>query len=142
MRKMGMAKKYHSITDIVAVVYCEQKAVFDRQQGRQPPREVAAKAAAGQVEHWRFQIEGQTQRAMDRRCYIASAVYGAEAEQTDCLRQWRDAVLMPSRVGRWGVWCYYRLSPWLVRGLGGSRLCRAVARRVLDSVVWWIRRGR
>ena len=30
---MRRAKKYHTITDIVGTVYCEQKVIFDRERG-------------------------------------------------------------------------------------------------------------
>ena len=60
---MRRAKKYHTITDIVGTVYCEQKVVFDRERGDARPLEVRAKAAAGTFEHLRFQVEGQTRAA-------------------------------------------------------------------------------
>lgn len=41
-----MRKRYHSITDIVATVYCEQKAVYDRERGDARPLDVRIKAAA------------------------------------------------------------------------------------------------
>ena len=76
---MRRAKKYHTITDIVGTVYCEQKVVFDRERGDARPLEVRAKAAAGTFEHLRFQVEGQTRAAIDRRCFIATAIYGPDA---------------------------------------------------------------
>ena len=93
-------KKYHTITDIVGTVYCEQKVVFDRERGDARPLEVRAKAAAGTFEHLRFQVEGQTRAAIDRRCFIATAIYGPDAAETNFLRAWRDRVLMPAMVGR------------------------------------------
>ena len=103
-----VAKKYHTITDIVSTVYCEQKMVFDRDRGQATPMDVKAKAARGRFEHARFEVEGQSkllrnplrflwhaqtrrryQRHLaskrDARCFIATQVYGGDAEQTNFL---------------------------------------------------------
>lgn len=53
-------KRYHSITHIVATVYCEQKAVYDRERGDAWPLDVRIKVATGTFEHLRFPVEGQT----------------------------------------------------------------------------------
>lgn len=133
-----MGKKYHSITDIVATVYCEQKAVFDKALGDQRPLSVKAKAVHGTFEHMRFQVEGQTRQAIDRRCFIASHVYGPDALETDWFRAWRDAELMPSRIGRLVVSFYYTTSPYMLAILKRSpwltRITRSVLNRVAKSV--------
>lgn len=59
-----MTKKYHTITDIVGTVYCEQKVLFDRERGDARPLPVRAKAAGGTFEHLRFQVEGRTWEAL------------------------------------------------------------------------------
>ncbi|HHV7523725.1 TPA: CFI-box-CTERM domain-containing protein [Burkholderia orbicola] len=128
-------RKYHTITHIVDTVYCEQKATFDRQYGDARPLSVRARAAAGTFEHIRFQAEGQTRAVVDRRCFIATAVYGEDALETDFLRSWRDRVLLSCLVGRLMTRCYYAMSPGIARAL--TRLPR-VARFVrvcLDRVV-------
>lgn len=81
-----MKRKYHSITDIVATVYCEQKTVFDRTRGDARPLSVRAKAVAGTLDHVRFQVEGRTRQAIDQRCFIASHVFGPDAQETNWLR--------------------------------------------------------
>lgn len=132
-----MTKKYHTITDIVGTVYCEQKVLFDRARGDARPLPVRAKAAGGTFEHLRFQVEGRTRAAMDRRCFIATVIYGPDAAETNFLRAWRDRVLLPSLAGRAFVRCYYALSPWLVPVLARSSRASAAARVVLD---WLLRR--
>lgn len=132
-----MKRKFHSISDIVSCVYCEQKSVLDRRLGDARPLEIRAKAIAGQFEHFRFQVEGQTRAAIDRRCFIATAIYGQDAAETDFLREWRDRVLMPSPVGRVFVRCYYALSPRLVPVLARSSWAATAARVALD---WMLRR--
>lgn len=45
-------------------------------------------------------------------CFIATAVYGSStAGEIDVLREFRDAVLMPNRLGAAFVWLYYEGSP-------------------------------
>lgn len=127
--------KYHSVTDIVATVYCEQKAVFDRERGDARPLSVRAKAAAGSFEHYRFEIEGRTRAAVDRRCFIATAIYGADAPETVFLRSWRDSRLMPAAAGRFAVRIYYALSPRLVPILSRWPCLAALIRAVLDGLL-------
>lgn len=135
-------KKFHTITDIVGTVYCEQKVVFDRERGDARPLEVRAKAAGGTFEHLRFQVEGQTRAAMDRRCFIATAIYGPDAPETNFLRAWRDRVLIPTRAGRLLVRAYYATSPKLVPALTNSRHAARAARMALNAVLSMLRMSR
>lgn len=127
--------KRHTITDIVATVYCEQKAVFDRERGRIESRDVRAKREDGIAQHKRFEHAGRRSAGQDRRCFIATAVYGPDAAETDFLRTWRDRALMPSMAGRAAVFLYYRVSPLLLPILERhTRLAHAV-RALLDRLV-------
>jgi hypothetical protein len=128
-------RKYHTITAIVATVYCEQKAVYDQELGDARPLSIRAKAFGGTIEHLRFQAEGQTRQAIDKRCFIASQIYGIDAEETGWLRAWRDRFLVPRRVGRIAVAAYYRVGPMLIPALAGSRLLTHLVRAGLDRVV-------
>jgi hypothetical protein len=128
-------KKYHRITEIVGAIYCEQKVVFDRLHGDARPISVKAKATTGTFEHIRFEIEGKTQRAVDKRCFIASHVYGMDAPQTNSLRRWRDRALAPTRAGRMAIACYYMLSPTLLVVLRRSALLTRLVRRGLDVIL-------
>lgn len=133
-----MRKRYHSITDIVATVYCEQKAVYDRERGDARPLDVRIKAATGTFEHLRFQVEGQTSQIVDKRCFIASQVYGGEAWQTNTLRAWRDRVLMPRATGRVVVRLYYAVSPGIARVLERWPRAAGLVRRALDRLVVFV----
>lgn len=125
----------HTISDIVATVYCEQKTVFDRERGRIESRDVRAKREDGIAQHKRFENEGRRSAGQDRRCFIATAVYGPDAAETDFLRAWRDRALMPSMTGRAAVRIYYSVSPLLLPVLERhARLARAV-RVMLDRLV-------
>jgi hypothetical protein len=127
-----------SITEIVSVVYCEQKMIFDIERGRSETREVRAKREDGISRHKRFEIEGrrsQGRRTKDRRCFIATAVYGPDAFETDFLRGWRDRVLLPTRLGRIFVRLYYLVSPRLVPMLERHTRLASAVRTVLDRLV-------
>lgn len=128
-------KRYHSITDIVATVYCEQKAVYDQERGDARPLNVRVKAATGTFEHLRFQVEGQTSQIVDKRCFIATQVYGGEAWQTNALRAWRDRVLMPRAAGRAAVRLYYAISPGIARVLARWPAATSLVRHALDRIL-------
>ena len=53
-------------------------------------------------------------RAHDKRCYIASHLYGIDDSKTDLLRSFRDNSLLSHRPGKVLVNIYYFLSPTLV----------------------------
>ena len=128
-------KDFHSVTDIVSATYCEQKVVFDRELGDARPREVRAKAAAGTASHMRFETVGKARASIDRRCFIATAVYGPDAPETDFLRGWRDRVLVPTLAGRFVVRTYYALSPLLVSHVMHRPWAAAMARGVLNRAL-------
>lgn len=125
------SSKYHSITDIVASVYCEQKLLFDREHGDARPVTVRAKAVHGTADHLRFELEGNVKQAVDRRCFISSAVFGGDAAETEFLRLWRDRFLVPSLPGRLAIQAYYAISPALSNIVVRSRYLKAAVRNAL-----------
>ena len=135
-----MSQRHHTITEIVDTVYCEQKAVFDKTIGDARPADVLAKARQGRFEHLRFEVEGRTQAAIDKRCFIASRVFGIDAPETVFLRAWRDAVLQRSCVGRLLVAAYYAVSPWLVQAMDAAPVLARCAKVSLSWFVSWLDR--
>lgn len=146
-----------SITRIVAASFCEQKVVLDRTYGQKKTAEVAHKAVLGDREHLRFECEGKALASRgpitpqpvpasasgtdaDRRCFIASAVYGVDAPETNTLRAWRDRVLKVSSLGRCFIWFYYRVSPRVAMLISRRPWLQQQARRVLDTFLNWIKR--
>ena len=99
-------------SELAQSTVCEQQAVFDRTVGRSYTRESRIAIDRGRKEHARMHREATgIMQAEDRRCFIASAVFGEDAPECDALRDWRDRFLL-SRV--WGIWLvriYYLLSP-------------------------------
>lgn len=68
-------------------------------------------------------------------CFIATAVYGLDATETNRLRRWRDEALLPHRSGRIFVETYYILSPTIAALIRKSPPLKASMRWVLDKFV-------
>lgn len=127
-----------SVTEVAGLLYCERKAYYDARYGKRTPPEVEARARQGERAHLAFALEGR-ERASDARCFVASAVYGADAPQTQALRQWRDRALMHSALGRLGVRLYYAVSPTIAAALIRHPALGTLARKSLDALVARIR---
>jgi len=72
--------------------------------------------------------------AGDRRCFVASALWGSADPRTDALRAWRDRWLLKRRWGVAAVGLYYRLSPSLAVMVARAPRLRAVLDIVLSAV--------
>ena len=126
---------YIAITKVVATIYCEQQAVYDHMVGRVRSEAIEKRAIDGRIEHAKFEANGRALMAGDRRCFIATALYGANAHQTLWLRQWRDRVLLPRPAGRAFIRLYYALSPRLIAPLQRFSAARTIVRRTLDALI-------
>ena len=72
---------------------------------------------------------GSDKPAFPLPCFIATAAYGTDtAEEIDVLREFRDAVLLPNRVGAAVVWLYYEVSPPLAGVIARHEFLRAALR--------------
>ncbi len=68
-------------------------------------------------------------------CFIATAVYGSDAAETNLLRRWRDESLYPTLVGRFFIRAYYFVSPCFAAVISKSPVLRGFARKGLDKFV-------
>src|SRR6267154_214674 len=69
-------------------------------------------------------------------CFIATAAYGSPmARDVRYLRAFRDQYLLTSKVGRWFVGQYYRLSPPLADALRAHDHWRSIVRLALSPLV-------
>lgn len=118
-------------SDLGSLAYCERKVRLEVTVGAPRSAERERLAAAGTARHAAFEKEG----GGDRRCFIATCVYGIDAPETHRLRTFRDRFLMPSAAGRFLVATYYRVSPRLIPWLGDSYLLWRAARMSLDVLV-------
>lgn len=122
-----------TISEIVSVVYCEQKTLLDIEHGHPETRAVRLKRESGIAQHKRFEDEGR--RSQDQNCFIATAIYGPNAFETDFLRGWRDSVLLPTRLGRGFVRAYYFISPRMLPVLDRHPRLTSAARAALGRLV-------
>ncbi|MEM9744183.1 MAG: CFI-box-CTERM domain-containing protein [Pseudomonadota bacterium] len=68
----------------------------------------------------------------DSRCFVATALFGSSARETDALRAFRDQYLRRSTLGQWFIEWYYAHSPSWVRATNDLPRVRAVARFALE----------
>ena len=68
-------------------------------------------------------------------CFIATAVYGSDAVETNLLRRWRDESLYPTLLGRIFIRAYYFVSPFFAAIISKSPALRGYAKRLLDKFV-------
>lgn len=126
-------------TVLAEMGFCEQACLMRARHGAVETAASAEAKRAGTNEHQRFheQVSAQHNRSRtgtDRRCFIASAVYGQDDPRTDQLRQFRDRALMPHRSGRFLVRLYYRVSPSMVDAMAKRFWLRQGTRRILDQL--------
>jgi hypothetical protein len=141
-RRRGRDTTYYlPATKLAAMGYCETKIVLEDRLGDKATQEQALARVRGRVAHERFdrvvRVAHNRSRAQDRRCFIASCVYGVDDDRTEQLRQFRDRVLAPVASGRALIAVYYAVSPWVVRILERSPRMKWLAYRVVD----WVRCG-
>ena len=127
--------------DLARACVCEQKAVFEHHHGERLAPEQARRIEEGNRGHDRYLrqalwLNPSVQSSMQRRpCWIATAVYGPAAPETNDLRRFRDEVLLACVVGRTLISVYYRFAPTIAGAIGlYPRVC-ALARHVLKPVV-------
>lgn len=140
-----MSKRYVSATELSKLATCERQILFDRQH-RTPLRgERRMRAAKGEkihaaihhaeLAHARAGLRGPAPGVTDSRCFIATAVFGGDARETQILRAFRDRVLMPSSIGRVAVQAYYVASPPIARLLQRNPILALPVRCVLRVTV-------
>ncbi|KZC32644.1 MULTISPECIES: CFI-box-CTERM domain-containing protein [unclassified Rhodanobacter] len=133
---------YLPATALASLGFCEVKLLNEVRFGKQSTATQKAAAGAGIEEHERFHqvvsaLHNQPRPAQDRRCFIATAMWGSADPRTQQLRDWRDRVLLTHGFGRGVVRAYYAISPWMVRLMERCPGLRVPAERVLE----WVRRA-
>jgi hypothetical protein len=99
--------------------------------GAKPSRRAVAAQDRGNLKHEQFNRQIST----DKRCYVASYLYGMEDQRTETLRQFRDNTLDNMPGGRILIAVYYRLSPMVIEISKKSSWVELVLRRIVDRLV-------
>lgn len=142
------AKDSIAATELAKLGLCERKLYLDRTYGQ--GNDTAAQSVAkthGNFVHEQARIAAlaapaAAKRHHDPRCFIATAVYGSAAPETQLLRDWRDDVLLPSKAGRCFVRTYYAVSPPIARVLPHVPGAVGIVRGALNLAVALIARRR
>ncbi|HBF07182.1 MAG TPA: hypothetical protein DHW71_04080 [Gammaproteobacteria bacterium] len=85
-----------------------------KQQGHTPSKQAQYLMKQGSQAHADFNQSITRAKSKDKRCYIASYLYGIDDPRTESLRQFRDKKLLPHKAGRFFVSAYYRTSPFII----------------------------
>lgn len=139
-----MKREWDSLTatEVAEVALCERKVALDDRLGRDETVEGREAKQRGNELHRKAEAAGSGQytrhssgRMQDRRCFIATSVYGADAEETQKLRDWRDDTLEPHTWGRVLIKTYYKVSPYVLKVIEPRPRLAKLIRRVLDQLV-------
>lgn len=125
-----------SASDVGRAAYCPHYLEL-RDKGTKVSKSSERARVRGDVAHDEF-----NKLAEDKRCYVASHLYGIDDERTETLRRFRDdnLVNLPGNTGKILISVYYRLSPVFIqaaRALPGVDLC---LRKTVDHIVRMIKR--
>lgn len=128
-----------TVTELAGYARCEQQAAFDARYGDKRSKDWNQKARAGNRAHraqqWHAAAIG---KAGDERCFVATAVFGPHAAETEALRAWRDHALTPYPAGRLIVRAYYRLGSQIAPIVQRHKVLRRSARAILKRFVKFI----
>jgi hypothetical protein len=133
MFKKRGKKIWVSASDVGRAAYCPHYLEL-KNRGVKASRQAEASRARGNARH-----DELNRIAQDKRCYIASYLYGISDERTDDLRSFRDNTLLRHRPGNVLVNIYYCLSPTLVtissRCPAAERCLRYIVNGIVERVL-------
>jgi CRISPR/Cas system-associated exonuclease Cas4 (RecB family) len=125
-----------SSTELSQLGVCERKVYLRSKYGaRNVLPQVKQDQFRGNVVHQKAFETQHEKYNVDKRCFIASRVYGLDAQETICLRKFRDNVLLKHHLGRVFTTGYYAISPVFLKYFGQHKLFINVCRCILNVVV-------
>lgn len=126
-----------SATELAKLGLCEVRLQLDARygQGRASRVQEQYKVRGREVHARALAAAEHAAPPRDSRCFIATALYGAHAPETEALRCWRDRFLRQHGLGRIVIRVYYAVSPPLAGYLLRHPGLAAGVRRVLDRLV-------
>jgi len=131
---MTKRNNWVSASDAGRASYCPHYLEL-KHKGAKPSSESIVAWEKGEEAH-----EQLNRDANDRRCYIASHLYGIDDPRTDLLRNFRDSCLLKYFLGRAFISIYYLASPSLVSMSRRIMLLDVMLRGMVDFTVRKIQR--
>ncbi|WP_038205755.1 CFI-box-CTERM domain-containing protein [Xenophilus azovorans] len=128
-----------SAKELAEMGFCEMRVLLEHLHGEHVTLEQRVARTRGQVAHQSYYEQGMASSS-DRRCFVATFVFGPDASETQVLRAYRDEVLLRRCWGRWAVATYYWSAPAVSRVLERSPATAAGLRRLLRVAVSWCQR--
>ena len=130
---MGNSRKskWVSASDVGRASYCPHYLEL-KEKRTKPSQESIEARAKGEVSHEELNLQAE-----DRRCFVATHLYGSDHPNTCLLRGYRDQRLASHTTGRVFITVYYAISPYLVIA---ARKLPLISRFMRYFVDWNIRR--
>lgn len=92
-----------------------------------------------ELEEKRAEIEKSvyktTQSEASGGCYVATYCFGKESWEYAFLISYRDRILIKSKLGRWLVGFYYKISPLMIRRAGDSEFVKDIFRKFIHVFI-------
>lgn len=93
-------------------------------------------AAEGDAKTAQVVKEYYVERTPKSGCFIATAAYGTPfVSEIRTLRSFRDSFIVRSSLGKKSILFYYRVSPFIAKGIRPSRKLRKIVRTLLVPIV-------
>lgn len=120
--------------------FCEKRVLLAYLHGERATPSQQEDVRRDLVAHQQYYEQGVAAASSDRRCFVATCVFGESAPQTQYLRALRDAALLPRWWGRLAVNLYYRIAPAACAILRWSPGLLKATRVLLGTVVAYCQR--
>lgn len=128
--KSKRKSEWISASDVGRSEFCPNSVAL-KYAGAKPSQRALAAQDRGNLKHEQFNRQIST----DKRCYVASYLYGVEDPRTETLRQFRDNTLQCSPGGRILIAFYYWLSPVVIKISKRASWIDRLLRRIVDRLV-------
>lgn len=117
-RRRSRCETVVSATELAEMGFCEKRVQLAHVHGKRMLAKQRRNAERGLKAHAEFHREGvaaAAATAADRRCFVATCLYGDSSLEAETLRRFRDEVLLARPMCRWVVTVYYSLGPGVCR---------------------------
>jgi len=114
---------------------CEKQAHLSFIHGKRIPEFRQKLMDKGTIAHEQNRNRVLSEKKTDKRCFIATEIYGPNAPQTIALRTFRDQQLLPNPLGKIFVKLYYIYSPFIVKIISKFSFTRSLIRGGLDYLL-------